>query len=556
MAAAGSCTGSGCKCDGSCGQGDENAAAIISYEETSTAAPSCDGSTCHGANCPSEHCSNGACPGVTCYGNCTQGGACQAGTCHGCKQFSIGLGFGTGSGLHLIGPIVWFNKGTEPRCATSEVTNQIADSEDGHDFEASNMVPPAPADPTPAEPATGHSFVLTTDGNGHLLMNTTPGTVSGNMIFIGGPPQLSCPQLNFQLENAPIAKTGFIFQATSPEETSPADHSGASCTDGCPLAITGLDEVPLTPAAPCCCEEPSDGTQTPAEPPALLTLSQHKDPATGLPSAPAWQDELLKAFRGRRLSELFEAHSAPAPGCHELGRLVAEFPKHEDLEVAHTGVGSGRSLTIVDTPHFVRIFESGPTSGPDHFFTTTKATTTSSTTCPNCREEFRVFLEEIFRGNEATDAIAQAAHHEGDVKATEAGRDLPHVTHSKIAAVTISYPLKDLVLCDDAGRPVFDTCTIIDHLQSAVAPESWSHPSVSIQLDQQSVSLVVTQTAEVHQKISDHLRYLRRLQVKQICNLIEKLSGDVDENSEPTPTTDAITPTADVELGPALPVGK
>jgi hypothetical protein len=70
------------------------------------------------------------------------------------------------------------------------------------------------------------------------------------------------------------------------------------------------------------------------------------------------------------------------------------------------------------------------------------------------------------------------------------------------------------------------------------------------------VSLVVKQTAEVHQKIADHLRYLRRLQVKQICGLIEKMSGDVDDNSEPTPATEAVTPTADVELGPALPVGK
>ncbi len=338
----------------------------------------------------------------------------------------------------------------------------------------------------------------------------------------------------------------------SAENTPPGDHSGSSCTDGCPLAVTGLDEVPPTPNAPCSCEEPAEGTQAPgAEPPALLTLSQHKEPAPGLPSAPAWQEELLKAFRGRRLSELFEPQAGQTTGNHDLGRLLAEFPKHPAVVAGH----SGHSLTIVDMPNCVRIFECDA-SHPETEKVSECAKATILNTCSSCREEFRVFLEEMFRGTEATDEIAQAAHHEGDVKATEAARDLPNITHSKITAVTISYPLRDLVLCDDAGHPVFDTCTIIDHLQSAVAPESWSHPSVSMQLDQQSVSLVVTQTAEVHQKIADHLRYLRRLQVKQICNLIEKMSGDVDENSEPTPAIEAVTPTADVELGPALPVGK
>jgi hypothetical protein len=512
QAAAGSCTASGCKCDGSCchsSDDGESASSTTSYEETST-------------ECP----------------------ACHAG-----KQFSIGLGFGTG--LHLMGPIVWFNKGTESRCAACEATNQIADSDDGHDFESSNMVPPAPA-----APAEGHSFVVTTDGAGHILVNATPGLVDGNMIFVSGPPQISCSQTGCGINFVP-AKTIFGAQLLSAgddsaENAPPGDHSGSSCTDGCPLAVTGLDEVPATPNAPCSCEEPAEGTQAPgAEPPALLTLSQHKDPASGLPSAPAWQEELLKAFRGRRLSELFEPQAGQATGAHDLGRLLAEFPKHPGIVAGH----SGHSLTIVDMPDRVRIFECDASHSATEKVSEC-ANTSVLNTCSNCREEFRVFLEEMFRGTQATDEIAQAAHHEGDAKATEAARDLPNVTHSKIAAVTIAYPLRDLVLCDDAGRPVFDTCTIIDHLQSAVAPESWSHPSVSIQLDQQSVSLVVKQTAEVHQKIADHLRYLRRLQVKQICGLIEKMSGDVDDNSEPTPATEAVTPTADVELGPALPVGK
>jgi hypothetical protein len=89
-----------------------------------------------------------------------------------------------------------------------------------------------------------------------------------------------------------------------------------------------------------------------------------------------------------------------------------------------------------------------------------------------------------------------------------------------------------------------------------VAPESWAHPSVSIQLDQQSVSLVINQTAEVHQKLADHLRYLRRLQIKQICNLIERMSGDTDERSEPSAQTEPTNSTSDVDLGLGLPIGR
>ncbi len=159
QAAAGSCSASGCKCDGSGCHSSESASATTSYEETST-------------ECP----------------------ACHAG-----KHFSIGLGFGTG-GLHLMGPIVWFNKGAEPRCAACEENNQIADSEDGHDFESSNMLPPPPA-----PPAGAHSFVITTDGAGHILMD------DGNTTFISGPPQISCSQAGCGINFVP-AKTIFGAQ--------------------------------------------------------------------------------------------------------------------------------------------------------------------------------------------------------------------------------------------------------------------------------------------------------------------------------------------------------
>ncbi len=266
-----------------------------------------------------------------------------------------------------------------------------------------------------------------------------------------------------------------------------------------------------------------------------------------MPATPHWQEELLKTFRGRRLSELFEPQVAQTQSGHEFGRLVAEFPKH----VAGASASGTHNLTVVDMPDRVRIFESGPSAVETEKISETVKTSIAGT-CPSCREEFRAFLEEMFRGSEE---IAQTSHHASDRKASEEVRDLPNVTHSKIATEVVRYPLRDLVLCDDAGHPVFDTCSIIDHLQAAVAPETWSHPSVSIRLDQQSVSLVITQTAEVHQKITDHLRYLRRLQIKQICSLIEHLSGDTDEAADPSTQNDTPAPNADVELGTALPVG-
>ena len=108
------------------------------------------------------------------------------------------------------------------------------------------------------------------------------------------------------------------------EQRQSASPTGSSCTDGCPILVSGTDEAPAASNAPSCCE---DAQQAPgAEPPALLTLSQHKDPSSTL-SIPHWQEELLKAFRGRRLSELFEPRTGQTPSGHELGRLLAEFPK-------------------------------------------------------------------------------------------------------------------------------------------------------------------------------------------------------------------------------------
>jgi hypothetical protein len=44
--------------------------------------------------------------------------------------------------------------------------------------------------------------------------------------------------------------------------------------------------------------------------------------------------------------------------------------------------------------------------------------------------------------------------------------------------------------------------------------------------------------------------------VKQICNLIERMSGDMDDAAEPGAQSEAPMPSTDVELGTALPVGR
>jgi hypothetical protein len=449
--------------------------------------------------------------------------------------------------------MVWFNKGDEPRCAGCDEHNEseFADSDDGHECDGCNVVPPPPADL-----AGPNVRFLMTKGGG---MFWTQAPIPALPLTVSAPPP--CPRLGKVIVHieGDGKRATYEYQDHNGKpmgvefERDKCEHAGSSCTDGCPILAAGAADASTSPAAPCSCEETEDAPQAPAaEPPALLTLSQHKDPAAGLPAAPHWQEGLLKAFRGRRLSELFEPQAGQTPAGHELGRLLAEFPKHPTTV---SGQISQHGLTIVDMPDRVRIFEcNAATAESEKVSETVKVP--AANTCPNCREEFRAFLEEMFRSSDASESISQTSHHEGDHKASEAVRDLPNVTHSKIATVAMSYPLRDLVLCDDAGRPVFDTCSIIDHLQSTVAPESWSHPSVSIQLDQQSVSLVVTQTAEVHQKIADHLRYLRRLQIKQICNLIERLSGDADDTAESGAQTEASLPASEVELGPALPVGR
>jgi hypothetical protein len=250
-----------------------------------------------------------------------------------------------------------------------------------------------------------------------------------------------------------------------------------------------------------------------AEPPALLTLSARRDqaPNLGIVISPQWQSELAKIYQGRCLSEIFESRNGQDAGATALGRLLAEIPKsgcQNDCENSRR-----RNVIVVDLPDRIRVFESPA-----------ETEQAAAPQCPNCREQFHVFLEEIFRGSDALEEIAQAGHAPSDATAAE----LPRVMRSKLETTVVTYPLRDLVLLDDAERPVFDTCTIIDHIQGAVEPNSWWHPSVSIQLDQQSMSLVVRQTPDVHKKIEAHLHDLRRLQVKQLCNLIERLSADSD----------------------------
>jgi hypothetical protein len=547
QAAASSCQGDGCKCDGSCeGENAQKSHETTNYEETLIESPT-------------SHCR---------------------------KQFSIGFSFGAGgAGLHFGGPLVWFNKGDEPRCAACETECEVADSDDGQECESCHAVPPAPA---PASPASCQ--LLDVAGKGSVILwqcpapvsvkagcDGCPATVDGiinapagcsslqkifarvltddsdNVHFVLADPASSkpcdCAKTTVKISGAKVFNAGddgvYIQQFTG--------SCGSSCTDGHPTLTSDEEPAQTSPNAPCSCEEVEETQQPPAaEPPALLTLSQHKEPSPGMPTNPHWQEELLKTFRGRRLSDLFEPQAGQMTGSHEMGRLLAEFPKHDGSTSA--GHRSAHSLTIVDMPDRVRIFESGPAPVESEKLSET-IRTPNLNTCPSCREEFRAFLEEMFRTPQAAEDIAQTSHRDGDRKAAEEARELPNVTHSKIAAVTMCYPLRDLVLCDDAGHPVFDTCSIIDHLQSAVASETWSHPSVSIRLDQQSVSLVITQTAEVHQKIADHLRYLRRLQIKQICSLIEHLSGETDEAAEPSAQNEGTTPKSDVDLGTALPVG-
>ena len=263
------------------------------------------------------------------------------------------------------------------------------------------------------------------------------------------------------------------------------------------------------------CQSPS------VEPPALLTLSARKDasPNLGIVISPRWQSELSKIYQGRRLSEIFEPHNGQDAGAAALGRLLAEIPKPG---FQNDGDNSRRhNVIVVDLPDRIRVFEGPSETCP-----------AAAAPCANYREQFRAFLEEVFRGSNVMEEIAQVGHTQDDAAVAETPRELPSVTQSKLETTVVTYPLRDLVLLDDAERPVFDTCTIIDHIQAAVVPESWWHPSVSIQLDQQSMSLVIRQTPDVHKKIEAHLRDLRRQQVKHLCNLIERLSAESESSDD------------------------
>jgi hypothetical protein len=290
-----------------------------------------------------------------------------------------------------------------------------------------------------------------------------------------------------------------------------SDNDGCNCGT-CPG--TSGDHATAQNTCSGDCQGPS------SEPPALLTLSARKDSAgnLGIVVSPHWQSELSKIYQGRRLSEIFEPRNCQDPSAAALGRLLVEIPKpacETEGESSHH-----RNVIVVDLPDRIRIFES-----PNE-------NSAAAASCQNCRDSFRVFLEEVFRGPNALEAITQAGHIEESLSGIESIRELPSVTHSKLDTTVVTYPLRDLVLLDNSERPVFDTCTIIDHIQAAVAPETWGHPSVSIQLDQQTMSLVIRQTPEVHKKIDAHLHDLRRQQVKQLCNMIERLSTDSEPSDD------------------------
>jgi hypothetical protein len=247
-----------------------------------------------------------------------------------------------------------------------------------------------------------------------------------------------------------------------------------------------------------------------AEPPAFITLSPKvRGTIVGIPAGERWNADVWRSYQGRCLSDVFEPTACPAAAGKVFGHMIAEFPKQE---CPACEARRGRSLILVDMPDRVRIFEHAPVEPIPSV---------------DGHADLLRCLEDFFHSTEIA-PIAQIGHVSGEIAISPEPRELPNRTHSKIETTVVTYPLRDLVLLDEMGRPVFDTCTIIDHLQAAVAPESWSHPSVSIQLDQRSVSLVIRQTDEVHAKIAGHLRYLRRLHAKQICNLIEQISGETD----------------------------
>jgi hypothetical protein len=353
------------------------------------------------------------------------------------------------------------------------------------------LVPPAPA--VMEEPGHDRLFVQRPHSHDDGFLYDGSYRVSNNP-----PESLDAPNLNFTPGSVKGDQESAVVRVSDADEcdgcSDPGEHAAGL---GCPGS----------------CQNPS------AEPPALLTLSRRGDqsPNIGIVISPRWQAELSKNYQGRCLSEIFDAHNGQDVGATALGRLLVEIPKpgcENDCDASHR-----HNVIVVDLPDRIRIFDSPA-----------ETKQAAAPACPNCREQFGAFLEEVFRGSDALEEIAQAGHTQSE--AAELPRELPSVTRSKLETTVVTYPLRDLVLLDDAERPVFDTCTIIDHIQGAVEPNSWWHPSVSIQLDQQSMSLVVRQTPEVHKKIEAHLRDLRRQQVKQLCNLIERLSADSESSSD------------------------
>jgi hypothetical protein len=265
---------------------------------------------------------------------------------------------------------------------------------------------------------------------------------------------------------------------------------GTGCPETCDqddeVAVTHVSDADSGESCPKDCGAPC---QTPAnEPPALVTLSPHKDGTAsfGILISPQWQAELCKKYQGRRLSEIFEFHHGQDPAVVAFGLAVTP-PSSLDATGANPQHPS------------VMVFD---------------------------------LLQEVYGGSNVLQEINQAGHAGYDEALAKSPRELPSVTPSKIETTVVTYPLRDLVLLDKSDHPVFDTCTIIDHIQSAVAPGSWAHPNVAIQLDQQSMSLVIRQTPEVHKQIEAHLHELRRSQVKRLCNLLERISAETEADED------------------------
>ena len=89
--------------------------------------------------------------------------------------------------------------------------------------------------------------------------------------------------------------------------------------------------------------------------------------------------------------------------------------------------------------------------------------------CANCHDALRTLLEDVLQ-SPVPQSLNLVGHTDRDESVATSPRELPSVSHSKIETTVVTYPLHDLILVDDNDHPVFDTCTIIDHIQAAVAP--------------------------------------------------------------------------------------